>query len=135
MNFTIEGTLYAKFDEERVSERFSKREFVLEIEDGNYPQYPKFQLTQDRCVLLDPYQKGDKIRLQFDIKGRPYTRQDGTTAYFTNLNVWRIEPVAAADDAGNPSGGGRDEFGAPPLTASDMPPESSGDINRDDLPF
>ncbi|MCB0680875.1 MAG: DUF3127 domain-containing protein, partial [Saprospiraceae bacterium] len=48
MSYEIEGKLHKKFDTENKTETFQAREFVLEIMDGNYPQYIKFQLTQDR---------------------------------------------------------------------------------------
>lgn len=92
MSFQIEGKLHEKYDTQQISDRFKKREFVLEIdEDKGYPQYPKFQLTQERCDLIEGYEKGEKLKAFFDLKARPYTNRNGETVYYTNLNVWKIE--------------------------------------------
>ena len=54
-------------DTVQVSERFRKREFVLEYADNpEYPEYIKFELAQDRCELLDSFQPGQKVRVDFD---------------------------------------------------------------------
>ena len=49
MAFDVEGKLYKKFDTAQITDSFKKREFVVEIEDGAYPQMIKFQLTQNNC--------------------------------------------------------------------------------------
>jgi hypothetical protein len=100
-SFEIEGKLLRKYDAENKSSSFQAREFVIEIQDGNYPQFIKFQLTQDRCSLLDDYSEGQPIKVHFDLRGREWQGK-----YFTNLNAWRLEkpnaqaappPMAAAD--------------------------------------
>ena len=49
-------------DTVQVSERFRKREFVLEYADNpEYPEHIKFELAQDRCELLDSFQPGQKV--------------------------------------------------------------------------
>ena len=97
MSLTIEGNLFEIFDAEQVTASFKKREFVLETDtSSNYPQYPKFQLVQDNCSILDAYTKGETVTVHFDLRGRPYKKPDGTTLYFTNLQVWRIEKATAA---------------------------------------
>jgi hypothetical protein len=63
MSFEIEGVLHKKFDTENKTDTFQAREMILEIQDGNYPQFIKFQLVQDRCSLIDNYSEGQKIKL------------------------------------------------------------------------
>mgnify|MGYP003329469098 CR=1 FL=1 len=49
----IEGELIEIYDTEQVSERFRKREFVVEYTTNpDYPQFIKFELVQDRCVQV-----------------------------------------------------------------------------------
>ncbi|MCB0706140.1 MAG: DUF3127 domain-containing protein [Saprospiraceae bacterium] len=126
MSFEIEGTLHKKFDTENKTDSFQAREFVLQVQDGNYPQYIKFQLTQDRCALVDPYNEGDLMKVHFDLRGREWNEK-----YFTNLNAWRVEkPQANTESPAAPAantGSGASDF----PTASDEPP--AGDF--DDLPF
>ena len=81
MSYEILGSLHKKYDTQQVSERFKKREFVLLKDENGYPQYIKFQLTQDRCAALDPFQEGDSIKVQFDLRGREWNGK-----YFTNLS-------------------------------------------------
>ena len=126
MSFEIEGTLHKKFDTESKTESFQAREFVISTE-GNYPQFVKFQLTQDRCGVVDNYNEGEKIKVYFDLRGREWQGK-----YFTNLNAWRVDKATptAAEDFPNisqepPSGFDSFDSGSSP----------SGPPDLDDLPF
>ena len=99
MAFDITGRLLEIFAEQQVSEKFRKREFVLEVQDGQYPQQIKFQLTQDKTAAIDAFKNGDEVKVMFDLRGRGYNK-DGNMLYFTNLEAWRIEP-AGANGGGN----------------------------------
>ena len=70
-SFEIEGKLLKKYDTESKSASFQAREFVLEIVDGNYPQFIKFQLTQDRCSLIDASNEGDSVDRVPKVNGLP----------------------------------------------------------------
>jgi hypothetical protein len=85
MPFELTGTLHKKYDIESKSGSFQTREFVVST-DETYPQFVKFQLTQDRCSILDPYNEGEKVKVHFDLKGREWQGK-----YFTNLNAWKME--------------------------------------------
>lgn len=122
-SFEITGKLLRKYDTENKTASFQAREFVIEIQDGNYPQYIKFQLTQDRCALLDSHDEGNEIKVHFDLRGREWQGK-----YFTNLNAWRLEAGTAAEPASAPAAdAGVADFPA----ASDEPPAA----DNDDLPF
>lgn len=86
MSFEIEGKLHKVFETENKTASFQAREFVISINESNYPQYIKFQLTQDRCSIVDKYNEGDMIKIYFDLRGREWNEK-----YFTNLNAWRVE--------------------------------------------
>ena len=120
MSFEMTGKLHKKYDTENKTDSFQAREFVVLMESGNYPQYVKFQLTQDRCALLDPFEEGQELKVHFDLRGREWNGK-----YFTNLNAWRIEAATAAAPA-PPSG---DDSFFP--TADDEPSVAADD----DLPF
>jgi hypothetical protein len=128
MSFDVQGRLHEIFDETQVSEKFRKREFVLEIPDGSYTQYAKFQLTQDKCGILDNYKTGDEVKVAFNLSGKPFTK-NGTTMYFTNLQAWRVEH---AGNAAQPQAAGN------PYAAQQPVKSSSSFISDDmdnDLPF
>jgi hypothetical protein len=86
------GKLHTIFDTVQVSERFSKREFVLELVDNpKYPQTVIFQLTGDRCAQLDGFEVGDEVRVDFSLRGREWRSPKGETKYFNSLDVWKLE--------------------------------------------
>ncbi len=89
MSLEVKGNLYKKFEIQSKSDKFQIREFVLKLE-GQYPQLIKFQLTQERCDILNNFNEGDEVNVAFDLRGREW--QD---KYFTNLNAWKIEKVQA----------------------------------------
>jgi single-strand DNA-binding protein len=134
MAMEVTGKLRAIFDTKQVSERFTKRELVLELADGKYPQSVLFQLTGDRCAILDQFQVGDDVRLEFNLRGREWRSPQGEVKYFNSLDVWRIEGVRegargrrdAGRDAGDPRRGE-----VPPPRLDDEP--RPRDV--DDLPF
>jgi hypothetical protein len=94
MSFEVTGKLIQKYPTQNVNERFRKREFVLELEDnvnGNvYTNYAKMQLVQNKCDLLDRYNEGDVVKVNFNIKGNRWER-DGEVRYITSLDAWRLE--------------------------------------------
>jgi hypothetical protein len=126
MGIEISGKLHAIFDTKQVTERFQKREFVLELTDNpKYPQVVLFQLTGDRCEQLDRCRVGEDVRVEFSLRGREWKSPQGEVRYFNSLDVWSIEPVRT---------GRRDD--APPLRDEDEPPpaEESRPF-LDDIPF
>jgi len=124
MNFEISGNVIVKDDTVDISASFKKREFVIEVvneRNSDWNDFIKFQLTQDRCNLLDPIQMGDQIKVSFNIRGRKWER-DGKINYFSNLEAWRIEKEEAALPPDAP---------APSFNEADIPPAGP----EEDLPF
>jgi len=117
MAYKATGRLHKVFDTEQKSASFQAREFVIEMADGKFPQMIKFQLTQDKCTLIDDYSEGDDIAVDFDLRGREWNER-----YFTNLNAWRI---ARADSDTSSSNDEPAQAAAPAATA---------DFD-DDIPF
>ena len=126
MSFEIEGILHKKYDIESKTESFKTREFVITT-DGMYPQFVKFQLTQDKCNAIDSFDEGEKIKVSFDLRGREWQGK-----YFTNLNAWRIDKASATV---NVASSGSVPPPPPPLGGDDLPDFGSGSMADDDLPF
>lgn len=103
-SFEIEGKLHKVFPPENKSGNFQAREFVIEVESGQYSQFVKFQLTQDRCDLIDSYSEGEEIQVSFDLRGREW---DGK--YFTNLNAWRLNRPSSTEKTDLPKPTVQDE--------------------------
>lgn len=100
MGIQAGGKLHAIFEAQQVTQRFRKREFVVEMSDNSdYPQYVLFQLTGERCDNIDGFAIGDNVRIEFNLRGREWTSPKGETKYFNSLDVWTIEKEGArADD-------------------------------------
>ena len=91
MSIQISGKLHAIFEALQVTERFRKREFVAELSDNpDYPQFVLFQLTGDRCEMLDAFNVGDSVSITFNLRGRAWTSPKGETKYFNSLDVWEL---------------------------------------------
>ncbi len=139
------GKLHTIFDTKQVSERFSKREFVVEMSDNpKYPQTVLFQLTGDRCAMLDGMNVGDQVSIEFSLRGREWRSPSGDVKYFNSLDVWRVEPArAGANNRGRRdsyNGNGRangygDPRDVPPNREFEPRPSDYGSRPDDDIPF
>jgi len=131
-SFELSGKLIDREETVKITETFSKREFVIEINrDVNgrtFTDFVKFQLVQDKCALLDNYNINDTIKVNFNIRGRKWEK-DGQTKFFNSLDAWRIsgEQTNAASPA--------DDFNQEvnDMGSVDINQDSQGD--SDDLPF
>ncbi len=130
------GKLHTIFGTKQVSERFAKREFVLELVDGKFPQTVLFQLTGDRCASLDEFAVGDEVRVEFNLRGREWRSPQGEVKYFNSLDVWRIEAARSGAQRGALSRGGRRAASGDPRDLDVPPPaEPTRDPDAEDLPF
>jgi single-strand DNA-binding protein len=93
---------------------FTKREMVVIVEDGKYPQEINLEFVQDKVELLGDLQPGQTVTVSFDIRGREYNGR-----YFNNLQGWKI--TTETDDAVQTSA---PSFESPPADSYD-----------DDIPF
>ena len=116
----ITGVIKVKNEAVKVSEKFTKREFVITDNSTQYPQHIVMQLTQDRCALIDKYNVGDEIKVHFNLRGREWTNPQGEVKYFNSIEAWKIEGVKWGEVIDS-----KPESGQVPAKPS----------NGDDLPF
>lgn len=90
----VKGKLYAINETQVVSEKFKKREFIVETED-QYPQLISIQLTQDRVDLINLFEVGDAVTVSINLRGRAWENPQGETKYFNTVEAWRIEGESA----------------------------------------
>lgn len=128
--FKLSGTVKKVFPTVQVSEKFSKREFVVTESTGMYPQDILFQLTQDKCTLLDGVNENDSIEVSFNLRGREWTNPQGEVKYFNSLDAWRIDRL---NGSVTPSQNTNTGFAAP--VAPTATPVQLVDSSDDDLPF
>jgi len=122
MAYDLTGKVKLIQEPQTFASGFTKREVVVTVEDGKYPQDINLEFLQDKVSLLDNLSEGQEIKVFFDIRGREYNGR-----YFNNLVGWKIEggegaaapaPAAAADDR-------------PPIPSDS---EAPGELD-DDIPF
>lgn len=140
--FELEGTLKQLFDTQTFASGFAKREFVVEVPDGKFPQMIKFECVKDKIAMLEGVGIGDQVKVAFDIRGSEYKER-----FYVNLNAWKLTKTDGGGGSGGgeedsaprgnfaKSGGRRDEDSGPRTNSSldasfDNEPDSS-----DDIPF
>lgn len=101
MALEITGKLHRLFETQTVTERFDKREFVVEL-PGRHPQLVLFQLTGKRCGDLDAFNLGDEVRIEFSLRGREWTSRQGEVRFFNSLEVTRLERLVASSQTPEP---------------------------------
>jgi hypothetical protein len=126
MAFEITGKVVELLPVVQVSDKFRKREFVIERKETGassavFIDYIKFQLVQDKCELINESFLHDEIKIWFNIKGNRWER-DGKVNYFTNLDAWKIERTSGAAEQAAPRNN----------TIDEIPPEND---ELSDLPF
>lgn len=92
MSYELEGILHKKYETETKGDNFQVRDFVVK-QEGQYPQFIKFQLSGDKCGLISEIAEGWTVKVSFNIVGREWQEK-----YFTNLSAWKIAVT------GRPSG-------------------------------
>jgi len=126
MAFEITGKIIDISPVNQVSDKFKKREFVIEKKEAGgaavFVDYIKFQLVQDKCDLINESYLNEEVKIWFNLKGNKWER-DGKINYFTNLDAWKIEKTSSAN---------RDQNTGTTTTLEDQPPEND---ELSDLPF
>jgi len=126
MAFEINGKVIDILPVNQVSDKFRKREFVIERKESGgtalFIDYIKFQLLQDKCDLINESFMNEEVKVTFNIKGNRWERE-GKVNYFTNLDAWKIERTASITN---------NQGAAPQPKLEDMPPDID---DLSDLPF
>lgn len=76
---------------------WSKQEFILEYQEGNFPAQVCMNVWgEDKVRDLEKYQVGDRVKVSFNLSSREFNGR-----WYTDVRAWRMEPVSAV----SPSGG------------------------------
>ena len=126
----VTGQLKLKGDIQKISEKFQKRDFVLSTDLSTpYPQHISFQINQDKCSMIDQFNEGDELKVQFNLRGREWNGPQGIK-FFNTLEAWKIEKVS-----------GSQSFASTQNNNSSMSENTSAPVfnssisDADDLPF
>jgi len=118
MAYDLTGKVKLVQDAQTFGSGFTKREVVVTVEDGKYPQEICLEFVQDKVSLLDAVQVGQEVTITFDIRGREYNGR-----YFNNLQGWKIQSDGAAPASEE----------NPPASDKDVPADF--EEYEDDIPF
>lgn len=106
---------------------FTKREFVVTTANDKYPQDIKFDVVKEKCAMLDSFNTGDEVQVNFDIRGREYNGK-----YYVDLSCWKLQ---AADGAASPPHGERPAASSSPKGEPSISDLRNDDDFDDDVPF
>lgn len=118
MAYEITGKIKLIQDEQTFASGFKKREMVVVVEDGKYPQEINLEFVQDKIGLLEGLQSGQEVTVTFDIRGREYNGR-----YFNNLQGWKITSAAA------------ESTGTEHYTEYESAATAKEEFGDDDIPF
>lgn len=84
LSFETKGRIIAIDEPQTFPSGFTKREFVISVPDGKYPQDIKFEMHKDRADVLTLLAKGDEVTVGFNLRGNEYNGK-----YYVNLVAWK----------------------------------------------
>jgi len=114
MAYELTGKIKLIQDPRTFDSGFTKREMVVIVEEGRYPQEINLEFVQDKVALLDSLQPGQEVTVTFDIRGREHNGR-----YYNNLQGWKVDILGDATEA-----------------SSENPPfPTPADFGEDDIPF
>jgi len=114
VTYELTGKIKLIQDEQTFASGFTKRELVVTVEDGRYPQDISLEFVKDKISLLEGLQPGQEVTVSFDIRGREHNGR-----YYNNLQGWKL--VAAESESSG---------AAPPAYMDEPPP-----MDDEDIPF
>ena len=131
--YEITGTVHIINEEQSFPSGFVKREFVINVTDGKYPQLIKIEAVKEKCNHLNSYSVGDPITVSYNLEGREYNGK-----YWNTIKAWKFDR-AAVD---RPAEGARSpEFGQRSASQNGVAPPARDNGGRDypdggdDIPF
>ncbi|MFC4992607.1 DUF3127 domain-containing protein [Rubritalea tangerina] len=92
--FELSGKIKLINDTQTFNSGFTKREFVVTTSDVKYPQDIKFEVVKDKCSILDNFQVGQEVQVNFDIRGNEYNGN-----HYVNLSCWKLQAAGNSQQA------------------------------------
>jgi hypothetical protein len=103
MKYELTGAVRLIHDTQTFASGFTKREFVVETEDGKYPQLIKLELVKDSVKHLDGIRVNDVVNVSFNIRGSEYNGK-----HYVNLVAWKLTSTGETAQPSQLTGPGRD---------------------------
>jgi hypothetical protein len=124
--YEVTGTIKVIFAEQSFPSGFTKREFVVTTAAERFPQDLKFDLTKEKCNLLNSFSEGQEVTVSFDIRGREYNGK-----YYVDLSAWKIQ--GGGGQAGSQAASAPAKSASAEPTAADL--RNGDDFDDDIAPF
>ncbi len=96
--YNITGTIIKIKPTQRITDRFSKREFVLETRDGDYTQTVQLEMHGQNANALDHMSKGTEVNAKFSLRGRIWLSPRREEKVLHSLVCYWIEPMSYRGD-------------------------------------
>jgi len=115
MSYNITGVIYKVNETETFKSKkeggkdFQKRAFVLDVNDGEYPQKIQLEFILSRCEMLDNYKIGQEVEVEFKVTGREWDGGNKGYCYFNTLQAQMIKAVGAQPAPAPPVMGNNDD--------------------------
>jgi hypothetical protein len=74
-----------------ISEKLTKRIFVIEIQNGQYKDNLAFELINNKVDLVDGVSVGDTVTVGANISSREWNGK-----WFTQASAWKIDAMSPA---------------------------------------
>ena len=129
----IQGRIKEIFSLETVGNNgFQKRDLVITTEE-QYPNDIVIQFTQGRCSLLDNLQKGQLVKVHYNLRGREWVSPQGEVKYFNTVEGWKIDLIRMQQVSYNPSQGQfvsaqEQAQTTPPIMSQQVPQAQQGEF-------
>lgn len=137
MSYEATGTIQTIGEiQEFGTKGFKKREVVLVIPDGKYPQTVALEFQGERVDLPDKYSEGDEVSITFDLRGREHNGR-----VYNTLNAWKITSLGGnggrtATTAERPKHSAEGNYQRPdPMSKQGLAETSLNPDANDDSPF
>jgi hypothetical protein len=103
MKYELTGAVRLIHEPQTFASGFTKREFVVETEDGKYPQLIKLECVKDGVKHLDTIRVNDVVNVSFNIRGSEYKER-----HYVNLVAWKVTATGETAQPNQATGPGRD---------------------------
>lgn len=95
----VKGVIGKIFETVQVTKEFKRRNIIVTTcTDMGRMEHISLELFQDHCKIADSFKEGDKVVVDFNLKGRKWTDAENVEKYFNTLQAWKIVIDNSTDD-------------------------------------
>ena len=76
----------------QITETFKSQEVIVETEE-QFSQTVSVQFQQDKTDLLQNFAPGQKVKIEYYLKGKEVTKDGKPPMVFNTLSGWKIEKL------------------------------------------